>query len=57
MKKYIILIKNKVDGQTNLILTQVVSHYEIHEVLMIEFEHGGSFTIPLFGYDYDVVDS
>lgn len=57
MKKYIILIKNKVDGQTNLILTQVVSHYEIHEVLMIEFEHGGNFTIPLHGYDYDVVDS
>ena len=55
MKKYIILIKNKVDGQTNLILTQVVSHYEIHEVLMIEFEHGGNFTIPLHGYDYDVV--
>ena len=57
MKKYIILIKNKVDGQTNLLLTQVVSHYEIHEVLMIEFEHGGNFTIPLYGYDYDVVKS
>ena len=50
-----ILIKNKVDGQTNLLFTQVVSYYEIHEVLMIEFEHGGNFTIPLYGYDYDVV--